>query len=326
MPFLPAIYEQKAWFVHSTPSIVCRDPELFTQALLAEFEIVRPDALTIGIDVYNVEAEAVGARVIYYDGEDPSIPAVDPDGTIFHGEEDIVNLRLPDPQKDGRMPLHLGVARRVLAKLGNELPVRGAVTGPFSLAAHLVGAEHLFMLTITHPALVKKLLRFSLEVAKEYSAAYVKVGCGVVIFDSQASPEILSPAMYRTFVLEPTKRLIDFIHSLGLRHVPLIIGGNTTKILDAYLETGANNILCDFSADVERFREQCSVTGRAFRRNIDTADFLTLSREDLIARAKKCIDESRGYPGFIFGTGVVPFGTPVGHFAILRNVLHEYAR
>lgn len=325
-PFVPAIYEHKAWFVGETPSRVCRDVHLFTTAVLAEYERISPDALTIGIDVYNVEAEAVGCKVTYYDGDDVSIPAIGPEGAVFQGVEDVASLKIPNPHRDGRMPVNLEVARNVVKVLGREIPIRGAVSGPFSMAASLVGPEHLFMLTVTHPPLVKELVSFTCEVIRRYGEAYVEAGCGVVIFDSQASPEILSPKMYREFVLGPTQQLIGQFHKLGVPHVPLIIGGNTTKLLDSYIETGANNLLCDAPADPAQFLEQCSKSTKAFRRNIDSSDFLTATPAELHQRALNALEQSKKYPGFILGTGVLPYGTPLANMSAVREAVLEYSK
>lgn len=326
VPFLPAIYEHKAWFVGETPSKVCRDANLFTTAMFAEYERVQPDALTVGMDVYNVEAEAVGSKVLYYGGQDTFVPALAPEGAVFRGSDDVAALNMPDPKKDGRMPLNLEVARNVVRVLGREVPIRGAVSGPFSLAAHLVGPEHLFMLTVTHPRLVKDLVGFSAEVIKRYGMAFINLGCGVVIFDSQASPELLSPQMYRELVLGPTQSIIKYFQQAGVSHVPLIIGGNTTKILESYLETGANNILCDAKADPKEFLEKCAKAKRAFRRNIDSSDFLEAKPEELRGRASAMLQESQGYTGFIAGTGVVPYGTPLANLLAIRDTVHEYRR
>jgi uroporphyrinogen decarboxylase len=324
VPFLPAIYEHKAWFVGETPSKVCRDVNLFTTAVVAEYERIQPDALTIGIDVYNVEAEAVGCRVTYYQAGDISIPAIGPEGAVFQGSSDVASLKMPDPKKDGRMPLNIEVARRVVKVLGREVPIRGAVSGPFSMASSLVGSERLLMLTMIQPGIVKDLIAFSAEVIKVYGRAFIDAGCGVVMFDSQASPELLSPAMYRDFVLGPTQGIIKYFQQSGVRHVPLIIGGNTTPMLDAYLETGANNILCDAKADLGQFLEKCSKARRAFRRNLDTSDFLQVTAKQLRRRALKALKESNGYPGFIFGTGVLPYGTPLANLVALRDAAREF--
>ncbi len=324
VPFVPAVYEHKAWFVNETPSNVSRDVGLFTKAVLAEFETIRPDAITIGIDVYNVEAEALGCKVIYYDGDDTSVPAIGADGAAFTEQDDFASIGVPDPQKDGRMPINLEVAKNVVKILSAEVPIRGALSGPFSMAANLVGPAELFMLTVTNPTFVNNLLLFASNVVKRFGDAYIKAGCGVIIFDSQASPDLLSPKMYREFVLQPTKSIIDHFHKMGVKNVPLIIGGNTTKILDAYLESGANNILCDSTADVNSFVSECSKVKRAFRKNIDSSDFLVTCAEDIHKRALAALEESRNFPGYILGTSVVPYGTPLENLIAVRDAVHEF--
>jgi uroporphyrinogen decarboxylase len=326
IPFVPAIYEHKAWFVGETPSKVCRDSQLFTAALLAEYERVQPDVLTVGIDVYNVEPEAIGCKVVYFEGNDTSVPAIAPESIVFQGSEEVASLKLPDPRKDGRMPLNLEVAGNIMKLLGKEVPIRGALSGPFSLAAHLAGLENLFKLMFTHPDLVRELLGFACEVIKRYGEAFIELGCGVVVFDSQASSELISPLLYREFVLPRTRALIDHFHRQGLKSVPLIIGGDTTIMLDEYLETGANNLLCDVKADSKEFLRKCSVARRAFRRNMESADFLTISSEDVHRRTINYLEESSGYAGFILGTAILPYGTPLPLLGAIRNAIQEYKR
>jgi uroporphyrinogen decarboxylase len=324
VPFVPAIYEHKGWFVGATPSQVSRDLELLTQAVLTEYDQVRADALVVGVDVYNVEAEAVGSEVTYFD--DTSIPAIAHDGAVLKENTPIQSLKVPHPRKAGRMPLHIEAAKKIVRKIGRFASVRGALSGPFSLAANIVGPVNLFMMTLTDPQRVHDLLRFAVRVGQVYGKAFVEAGCGVIIFDSQSSPDLLSPAMYREFVLGPTKDLIGSFRALGLRHVPLIIGGNTTSILDSYIDTGANNIVCDATADAATFLAECSKHGRAFRRNIDTSDFLTVRTDDVHETALRILEEGRGYPGFILGTGVVPYGTPLECLQTVRTAVEYFTK
>lgn len=325
-PFLPAIYEHKAWFVGETPSKVCRDPHLLTAALIAEYERVRPDALTIGVDIYNVEAEAIGCTVTYYEEGDNSVPTISPQATVFHGTEDIASFSIPDPRRSGRMPMFIDVAGTMVKTLGKEIPLRGAVSGPFSLAAHLAGPQKLFLLTMIQPGIVKELLGFAAEVIKLYGSAFIEAGCGVVMFDSYASSDLIPPQMYQELVLPPTRGIVDHFHKKGARDIPLIIGGNTTSMLDAYLDTGANNILCDAKADPGEFVTKCSARKRAFRRNLDSAHFLSSSPAEIKELATKSLKESNGYPGFILGTGVLPYGASLTLLAAVREAIDEFEK
>lgn len=324
VPFLPAIYEHKAWFVGETPSRLARDARLLEAALTAEYEQVQPDALTIGVDVYNVEAEAMGCQVTYYDDDPTAVPAISPTHTLFRALDGVSSLRMPDPDKDGRMPLFLDAARRMARTLGKEVPLRGAVSGPFSLAAHIAGFMEMHMLLVMQPSVAHELLDFAAEVIKRYGAAFVNAGCGVIVFDSHASPDLLSPSMYREFVLEPTRGIVEHFRHKGVNNVPLIIGGNTTSMLDEYLDTGASNILCDAKADPAVFLEKCFPRRRAFRRNLDSAKIGDATEEEIFRWARVSLEQSRGYEGFILGTGVLPYGVPLSHLAAIREAIRDY--
>jgi uroporphyrinogen decarboxylase len=267
-PFLPAIYEHKAWFINSTPSAVSRSADLLTRALLAEYETIGADALVVGVDVYNLEAEAVGCRVTFYDGEDTSIPGIRPGDHLIHVGDDLSAARLPNPLKDGRMPVNIEAARRVRAAIGPDYWLRGALSGPFSLAISLVGAEALFLGCIDQPAWVRSVLDYASRIIQEFAKAYIDAGAELIVFDSQASPELLSPEMYEEFVLPVTREFVAWAAGQGVRDVPLVIGGNTTPIAGLLAQTGANNLLCDFTCDFDEWSEVCRSAGRAMRRNI----------------------------------------------------------
>ena len=53
---------------------------------------------------------------------------------------------------DARMPVYLEVAARLDQEIGRDVILRGAVTGPYSMAAELIGAEKFVMLTVDDPA------------------------------------------------------------------------------------------------------------------------------------------------------------------------------
>ena len=323
--FLPAIYEHKAWFIGSTPSAISRDADLLTRALLAEFEAVGPDALVVGVDVYNLEAEAVGCEVTFYEGNDTSIPG------IRHGDhgikpgDDLTQAPLPNPLRDGRMPVNLTAARQVRRELGDDYWLRGAISGPFSLAVNLVGAETLFMACVDEPEWVHGLLAYANRIIKRFAQGYIDAGAELVVFDSQASPELLSPGMFAEFVLPVTRDLAQWAAGQGVRNLPLIIGGNTTPIAERLIETGCNNLLCDFTADFDRWASLCRTHRRALRRNLAPHLLVNGTPEEIHAAAQREVTRGRDLPGFIMGTAVIPFGTPLANILAVKQACADAA-
>lgn len=324
--FLPAIYEHKAWFIGSTPSAISRDGDLLARAVLAEYEAIGPDALAVGVDVYNLEAESVGCRVTFYEGNDTSIPGISPGNHLFHVGDDLSAAPIPNPLKDGRMPVNLAAVRQVRKALGDRVWLRGSISGPFSLAISLVGAEALFLACYDQTEWVRSVLDYAGRIIKAFARGYIDAGAELIVFDSQASPDLLSPAMYEEFVLPVTRDLVDWAAQQGVRDMPLIIGGNTTSIAALLAQTGANNLLCDFTADFDEWAAVCREHGRAFRRNISPRLIQSATPDEIYAVALEEVRRGRDLPGFIMGTGVIAFGTPVENVLAIKRACLDAAK
>jgi uroporphyrinogen decarboxylase len=317
--FLPAIYEHKAWFIGSTPSAISRDANLLARAVLAEHEAIGPDALTVGVDVYNLEAEAVGCKVTFYEGADTSIPGISPGNHLLHVGDDLAHAPIPNPLKDGRMPVNLEAVRQVRRALGDDYWLRGSISGPFSLAISLVGAEAIFLSCYDNPDWVRSVLDYAGRIIRAFARGYIDAGAELIVFDSQASPDLLSPQMYEEFVLPVTRDLVQWAAAQGVRDLPLIIGGNTTPIAGLLAQTGANNLLCDFTSDFDEWAAACRAHGRAFRRNISPRVIQSATPDEIYALAVPEVRRGRNLPGFIMGTGVIAFGTPVENVLAIKR-------
>jgi uroporphyrinogen decarboxylase len=324
VPFVPAVYEHKARLVGRSPSEVGRQLDLLGEALEKELEAYDPDAITVGLDVYNVEAEAAGCEVRYF-GRAPDVPAVA--APLVEGPGDLGKLGRPDPSRDGRMPLFVEAAGRLRRARGSDIVVRGAVTGPFSLASAVAGSEALLVATIEDPAFVRGLLAWAARTAVDYGTAFLERGVEPVLFDSKASPGAASPRVFREFVLPAYRDLvIPGLRRAGARWLALIVGGDTTAILDDLVGTGAGQLLCDAGADLRTFLERCRAGRRPLRASVDARLVHSGPPEAVRAEARRILETARGQPGFLFGCGVVAYDCDPRHVVALREARDEFGR
>lgn len=316
--FEPAVYEHKAALLGIPVAELCRSGEKIVEATLLEVEIYRPDAVTVGADVYNVEAEALGARVNYDVGHEEAPAIAEP---VLASVEDWHSLRHPDPWAAGRMPLFLDAARRVRERVPQEVVVRGAVSGPFSLAATLCGFEALLMTLLDDLSAAAGLLEFCTEVVLTYGLAFVECGVEPVYFDSRCAPPLLSPEMYEQFVLPLHRRLVRATREAGAGQVALIIGGDTTPIADLLVRAEADYLLCDAPADFHRFRELAEEHGFFLRRNLDPVLVERGDREMIERAVRSMQDEASGMTTFVLGTGVLSYRTQPETVRFIRKLL-----
>jgi uroporphyrinogen-III decarboxylase len=133
-------------------------PEIYVKGILdmaRAFEIDTPD---IGWDVYHLEAEALGAKVFFYENQSP---ALDQSKPLIENEKDLAKLKTPDPYSSGRFPFALDCLHIFKKLTGVPSPI--TFCAPFSLAALLVGYEKLVMAIYERPDFVKKVLHFLTE-------------------------------------------------------------------------------------------------------------------------------------------------------------------
>ncbi len=320
VPFVPAVYEHKASLIRRRPSEIARDGRLLLQALERELVVYRPDALTLGVDVYNVEAEALGCPVRFFDDSE-DVPAVT--GPPAAGA-DPDRLPLPRPDADGRMPLFLEAAARAVERWGDRIFVRGALTGPWSLACALAGTERLLLETMDDPPFVRRLLDFCADVAAGYGRGFLDRGAGVIVFDSKASPAASSPRVFRDFVAPVYRdRLLPALKAGGAKFVPVIVGGNTDAIAGDLLDAGATQVLCDAGSDLGLFERVCRAAGASFRFNIDARLVHRGDRRAIYDRTMEFIRSAGRRPGALLGCGVVAYDASPSSVLAIRAAIED---
>ena len=64
IPFMPTIFEHNARIINKTPSEVALQVNLLAGSHIKAYGLYGHDAVTVGIDVYNIEAEG-RCRIVY---------------------------------------------------------------------------------------------------------------------------------------------------------------------------------------------------------------------------------------------------------------------
>jgi uroporphyrinogen decarboxylase len=324
IPFVPAIYEHKGALIGKSPSQICRNAEYLYSGLRRELETYDPDMLVIGIDVYNVEAEALGCKVVYFEDSNDVPGIVEP---IIDSPAGLSRLGIPDPDRDGRMPVYLEVARRLYREIGNGIILRGAVTGPYSMAAELVGAEKFVILTVEDPAFALQVIEFCARVTVAFGQAFLRRGVEPIMFDSRATPTLASPRVVRQ-LLVPVYRdyILPELKAAGGRFLPLIIGGNTTSIIDDLIATGATQFLSDRPADLKKWCEKALAARVPVRANVDA---ILVSRgpvSGIRRQAMEILRDFHDHPGFLLGCGIVGYDGVREHVMAIHQAITDVAQ
>ncbi len=182
------------------------DAEVFVRGILETTRDFGFDTPSLIWDCYNIEAEALGAKLVLFDDMAPAIDNVEP---IIASEKDLARLKTPDPYSDGRMPFVMEVLR-----LFNELtgqPPLPCYCAPFTLAVQCMTFERLILAIKDDPAYVHKVMSFLTEevlapymnaLTAEFPEASVVDGS-----DATASLPFITQDMLDEFALHYIERL-----------------------------------------------------------------------------------------------------------------------
>lgn len=318
--FTPVIYEHAARFVGRTPWEVSRDAELLFEAHRRAYLEYRQQVIAVGIDIYNLEAEAYGARVEACGGD--AIPAIHQ--PLLRSLEEGLDLKPFDPARDGRIPMVLSVGRR----LKREFPdadVRIPVAGPFSIAFNLRGIANLCEDALIRPEVTAKVLMRLAENQAALCRAVAAAGLDVAFFESAAAPPILSPRQFREVELPALKRILQVAAECVGHPVPCIMGGNTFPILDELLSTGTGYLVCNVETDQAAFVARVWATHPhvKVRVNLDPV-VVACSEPERIYRAVDRVLEIVGErTNCVMGTGALPLETPPENIRLIRAYLER---
>lgn len=141
------------------------NPEVFIEGGLRTSAELGFDIAETVWDVYDIECEATGGKMSWFDELSPAINNTEP---LIRTEKDLAKLTPPDPHKSGRMPFIRDVLRLFHEKTGKQPTIR--YCGPLTCVAQFMQFEQMILKMDEDPDFVHKVFRFVVE---EVQAPYL---------------------------------------------------------------------------------------------------------------------------------------------------------
>lgn len=128
------------------------NPQALVSSILSTVHKYDLDVPFLDYDIYNIEVEAIGQKIIYSRHHPPDVDRTDP---LIKGRNDLKKIQTPDFTSDGRLPMVVE-----MNTLYRESVDQNAILNfcaPFSMAANIRGMECLVMDILTRPVFAKEL-------------------------------------------------------------------------------------------------------------------------------------------------------------------------
>ncbi|NLF40704.1 uroporphyrinogen decarboxylase, partial [bacterium] len=311
-PWVPFVGCHAAQLIGRTAGEYLRSTDLIVAGVNEAVKRYKPDGIPVAFDL-QIEAEALGCELAWADTNPPAVSS-----HILAGRP-VGGLRVPGPG-DGRFPVVLDAARQLRA-LHPDVALYGLVTGPFTLALHLVGAN-IFMMMFDQPDEVAALMAFCRDVTLAAARYYLDAGCDIIAVVDPMTSQI-GPEHFARFVSPYVKPIFDAVRASGGRSSFFVCGHAQANIAEM-CKTGPDNISIDENIQLSYVRDVCRQHGISFGGNMQlTVVLLFGTKEDCLRNALDCLRVG-WTTGFILSPGCdLPYATPVDNLVAVAELVRD---
>lgn len=287
--------------------------ESIVEGVKKAVELYKPDGLPVMFDL-QVEAEALGCDLVWAEDNPPAVVS----HPLLNGKR-LEDFKVPSID-DGRIGMVMDACRECAAN-HPDIALYGLITGPFTLALHLLGTD-IFMKMYEDPEYILKLMDFASEVGIFMADQYIKNGCDIVsIVDPMTSQ--IDPEMFRQFVLPAAKKIFDHIRSSGALS-SFFVCGYAQQNIKVMCDCGPDNISIDENIPLAYVKEVCLENNISFGGNLKLTVVLLMGTvEDCQTHALEQMERG-GTRGFVLAPGCdLPMDTPPENLQAITKLVHD---
>lgn len=270
----------------------------------------RPDGLFPLMDLSS-EANALGRYVIFPRGDS---------ATVVIEEYDAHQLELMDRINfsfDARIMCNVETAKMMSLGLPDGTLPGYYITGPYTLAALIMGAEPAAMATVLEPQKLHDLLEFCTECGQKYARMLVNAGVKMIGI-LEPSAVMLGPGQFDEFSVRYIKYLNDTLDHTDVATIYHICG-NTMHLVDKMCDAGCTGLSLDAPETGNDFVKMGEIVdGRCILigNTSPVGSLLTGTPQDVEREVNELCEAMDPYKYWILSTGCdIPEDTPLDNIA-----------
>ena len=315
VPWVPFVGVHGGYLIGVDAEQYLKSASNMVAGLNKAIELYKPDGIPVSFDL-QLEAEILGCK-LNWAKENPPAVVTHPlsEGVLLS------SLKVPTA-KDGRIPIVLETTR-TLREQNPEIALYGLITGPFTLALHLLGTE-IFMKLFEDPEYVMDVMDFCTKVAISYSEMLLDAGCDVIAVVDPMTSQI-DPLSFETYVTPYVSKIFDFVRKKD-KLSSFFVCGHAQQNIEAMCDCRPDNISIDENIPLDFVKEIALSKKISFGGNLKlTVVLLMGDADDAKQDALACLDLG-GNQGFILAPGCdLPMQTPVENIkAVSELVFSQY--
>lgn len=286
------------------------------EGTLAGYHLFCYDSVEVSWDIV-MEAETIGAELEFPTEGIPQVKKY-----VLAQKSALDSLSLSSPAENGRFPLYIE-ACRILARELKDVSLSGTVSGPWTIAAGLRGAQQLIFDTMDDPQFVHELLSLTTQVVKTLGTQILQTGLSLTMGEAACSCSLISPHIYRHFIKPRHQEIAAYFREkkFGLSlHICGFIDPIMADILDLGIVALSMDSPSSLAKMVNLSQKQIVLVG-----NIATSLFVQGSKEEMEAAVKNCLQVAARGGAYIISSGCeLPYNSVIEKVQFFVEAAHRY--
>ncbi len=313
VPWVPFVGVHGGFITGVDAETYLKSAEKIVAGISKAIEDYHPDGIPVVFDL-QVEAEILGCRLQWAPHNPPAVIS-HPLAEGIH----LKDLRIPEIT-DGRVPVMVDAVKKLREKYP-EIALYGLITGPFTLALHLMGTD-IFIKLFEAPDEVNEVMDFCTKVGLKMAEYLMDAGCDVIAVVDPMTSQI-DPLTFETFVTPYVSEIFDDIRKKQ-KLSSFFVCGHAQQNIEAMCDCRPDNVSIDENIPLDFVKEIALKKGISFGGNLKLTVVLLMGNEDDAREdALACLDLG-GKTGFILAPGCdLPMETPPANIKAVTELVHD---
>lgn len=313
VPWVPFVGVHGGFLIGADAATYLKSADKIVAGISKAIEEYNPDGVPVMFDL-QLEAEILGCQLQWAPHNPPAVIS----HPLAEGKS-LSDLQIPK-STEGRIPV-VTEATRLLREKYPDLALYGLITGPFTLALHLMGTD-IFMKLFEAPDEVTEVMDFCTEVGLKMSEYLLDAGCDVIAVVDPMTSQI-DPLTFETFVTPYVSKIFSFVREKQ-KLSSFFVCGHAQQNIEAMCDCRPDNVSIDENIPLDFVKTIALKKGISFGGNLRLTVVLLMGNEDDAREdALACLDLG-GKTGFILAPGCdLPMETPSANIKAVSELVHD---
>ena len=313
VPWIPFVGVHGGFLTGVDAETYLKSADEIVKGVSKAIEEYNPDGVPVVFDL-QIEAEILGCQLQWAPHNPPAV--------ISHPLADgklLRDLRIP-VKTEGRIVVAMEAAKQLRVKFP-DIALYGLITGPFTLALHLMGTD-IFVKLFEAPDEVIEVMEFCTKVGLKMAEYYIEAGCDIIAVVDPMTSQI-DPLTFESFVTPYVSEIFSFVREKQ-KLSSFFVCGHAQQNIEAMCNCNPDNVSIDENIPLDYVKEIALKKGISFGGNMKLTVVLLMGNEDdAREEALNCLDLG-GKTGFILAPGCdLPMNTPPENIKAVTEILHD---